>query len=65
LDYNKRLIGTTEASSWVSDITNPKININPAPGTRFNRLSRQNMLINDLKIMTHKLQYISDHWMNK
>jgi len=28
-DYNKQLEVTTQHSSWVSDITNPKMNINP------------------------------------
>jgi len=28
-DYNKRLVGTTQVSSQVSDITNPKIYIKP------------------------------------
>jgi len=31
-DYNKRLVGTTRHSSRVSDITNPKIHINPSIG---------------------------------
>jgi len=26
------LVGTTQASCWVSDITNPKMYTNPAPG---------------------------------
>jgi len=30
-DYNKRLEGTTQASSRVSDITNPTIDIIPTP----------------------------------
>ncbi|XDV48761.1 hypothetical protein PO909_018133 [Leuciscus waleckii] len=34
-DYNKRLVGTTRHSSRVSDITNPKIYINPSQRTRF------------------------------
>jgi len=32
-DYNKWLVGTTGHSSWVSDITNPKMCINPTPVT--------------------------------
>jgi len=31
-DYNKWLVGTTQGSSRVSDITNPKMYINPSPG---------------------------------
>jgi len=38
-DYNKWLIGTTGHSSLVSDITNPKIYINPTPGNVIYRLS--------------------------
>jgi len=30
-DYNKRLVGTTQHFSRVSDITNPKMYINPTP----------------------------------
>jgi len=32
-DYNKRLVGTTQHSSRVSDIPNPKMYINPALGS--------------------------------
>ncbi|XDV44127.1 hypothetical protein PO909_012462 [Leuciscus waleckii] len=31
-DYNKRLVGTTRHSSWVSDITNPNT-LTPPPET--------------------------------
>jgi len=33
--YKKQLVGTTQASSWVSDITNLTICINLAPRTQF------------------------------
>jgi len=44
-DYKKRLLRTTQHSSWVSDIMNPKIYINP--GTRFIDYPVHNMPVND------------------
>jgi len=38
-DYNKLLVGTTQHYSRVSDITDPKMYTNPAPGNVIYRLS--------------------------
>jgi len=35
-DYNKQLVGTTQHSSRVSDITNPQTYINPTPAIEYN-----------------------------
>jgi len=44
-DYNKRQVGTTEHSSRVSDISNPKMCINPAPGNTQSMLRRGKVVL--------------------
>jgi len=44
-DYNKRLVGTTQVSSWASDITNPKIYLSPAPGNTQPMLRREKAVV--------------------
>jgi len=44
-DYNNQLVGTTRHSSRVSDISNPKMYINPAPGKTHSMLRRGKVVV--------------------
>jgi len=44
-DYNKRLVGTTQHSSRVSDITNPKMYLNSTPGNKQSMLRRGRVVV--------------------